>query len=617
MANLLTAFPGYGSIQIGGWSPNSFTETSVDVKAVPSLDGRTISYSEITISIHAKVVSDVVGLAPLEIAFALPRLQKSGVNIVYKGRGFDRILGALGANTRDIAWGPMPGSLRIKPRGGVPANAFDVLFTITAKVPTCYTARFYGPIDLATSITFDVDYAGYLTRTYAGRLRIANNLRPDGRGGTDSPDLYREDVTPALMPGFYRKFGPWTTSEDKTELSFSVIDEELPGLNVPPEWVVGQPVLSHTVSSTPQPGLKRYIARFSGHYEISKDSPDSLWPAKHFFDVFLFGPNGRITSLEKNLRTNRGSGTASAIMPIAIEFGEPNLLGPRVFDFSISFTHVDDLKSVIGNAGMWKPLPGSNWKTWAKSLSASAFNPYGTAQAVFNIGDDTTITGLCSPLPISNAGKTNRILRSPGDSFDDEEWVERVLRGVKPDNSWLEYENTLHVLPATGTVVLRTLPTQPVSAGATLTAAVAGAAGAANAGLGAVLANALGGAANAINAPVGPQVGGGLVAIAAAAAAARGGAESLQKRTEDSFRVVMEGHAIRAGFEIPPPVLLEVGGVPATPLFEQGADYWTQKIVANWGMEIFGASWRFTYWVDGPLKKPIEVAPNPMLGWLG
>ena len=70
----------------------------------------------------------------------------------------------------------MPGSLRIKPLGRLPANAFDVRFSIDAKVPMCPTVRFRGPIDMATTITFDVDYAGYLTRTYSGRLRIANNL---------------------------------------------------------------------------------------------------------------------------------------------------------------------------------------------------------------------------------------------------------------------------------------------------------------------------------------------------------------------------------------------------------------------------------------------------------
>lgn len=604
MANpTLTAFPAYGSLAVGGYTFSNFTETDVNIQPEKSLDGRTVSFSTITIGVHAKIVGDV-GVAALEIAFAVPRLQKAGVGIVYKGRGLDRLFAALGRNVRDIAWGPMPGTLKIKPLGGYPANAFDVFFTIEAKVPTCTTARFAGPIDLATTITFQVDYAGYLTRSYAVRLRIANNLRPDGRGGTDSPDEYRADVTPAPLPGFYRKFGPWVTSEDKTELRGEIRDEELPGLNVPPEWVVGEPVLSHHVSSVTisgKPSLKQWVARFSGHYEISKDCPDSNIPAIHFFDVFVAG---RIDNLLRGIVANPGTAKLGAVIPVAVDFGEPNALGRRLFDFSVTFAYTDDAWTVIGNSGVWKPLEGSSWPQWAASLSLSAFNSYGTAQAVFTTADDNTVTGLCSPLPTRpSAGATNRTLRNT-DSFDAEDWIDRVLRTLNPGNSWLEYENTLTVLPSTGSVVLKTLPTVPPKDPAGGAGAMMGNV------LGAGLNAAIAGAALAA-ASINP-VGGGV--LQAGIAAAKAGAESIQQRTSDSFRVVMEGHALRAGFEIPPPVLTEVGGVKATPLYEKGSDYWTPAIVSNaGGVAIYGAAWRFTYFVEGPLKKAMEPAPNPLL----
>ncbi len=613
-STLITSYPAFGTLQIGNWTPNNFTETNVDIKPVMSLDGRSVAYSEITINIHARFVGDV-GVANLQLAYAIPSMQKSGVGITYRGRGLDRLFRGLGA--RDIAWGPMPGSLKIKPLGGIPANAFDVHFTITAKVPTCPTARFTGPIDLATSITFEIDYAGYLTRTYAGRLRIANNLRADGRGGTDSPDAYREDVTPTPLPGFYRLFGPWVTSEDRTELSFSIRDEELPGLNIPPAWVVGKPVLSHKVASTSisgKPSLKSWVAHFSGHYELAKDAPDSNWPALHFFDVFVAG---RIDALLKGFGSRRGTGTKGAVVPLAVDFGEPNVLDRRVFDFSCAFSYVDDIGTVIGNSGMWTPLSGNNWREWSTSLSSSAFNPYGTSRAAFTVADDQTITGLCSAPPSVSAGATDRVLRSAGSGFEPEDWIDRTLRSVKPETSWLEYENNLSLLPRTGTVELRTLPTKPSpQAGRSdLTTSPPPP----NTGKWAEFDRILGEKFDAVQGGRNILPGGADPGVINPGSqnpigGDRGGATSIQRRVPDSFKIVMEGYALRAGYPIPAPTLTRAGGANVVPIYEKDMDYWKHSLVSNaGGVGIYCAAWRFTYKVDGPIVGAIGPAPNPLL----
>ncbi len=72
-STLITSYPAFGTLQIGDWTPNNFTETNVDIVPVKSMDGRNVAYSEITINIHARFVGDV-GVAALQLAYAIPSM---------------------------------------------------------------------------------------------------------------------------------------------------------------------------------------------------------------------------------------------------------------------------------------------------------------------------------------------------------------------------------------------------------------------------------------------------------------------------------------------------------------------------------------------------------------
>ena len=86
----------------------------------------------------------------------------------------------------------------------------------------------------------------------------------------------------------------------------------------------------------------------------------------------------------------------------------------------------------------------------------------------------------------------------------------------------------------------------------------------------------------------------------------------VQKRAEPTMIVVMIGSAMRAGFEIPPPHLVTVGGVIVTPANTHGCGF-QSGVRGNWGgVTLIKASWRLRYVISGRPGR-VDVSPNPMI----
>jgi hypothetical protein len=610
MPALFYAAPYYGTLSYGNYVFNNTTVTHIDGGPVYSKDGRAVTHCQWMIRFRT-LVENATGA---EMRLLLATLEEPRLRFVCQGRGVDSIVGRIDTGTyRDVNFGPKPKRLAVRPYAvrapgydsGGPSCAVD--WSIEVAVPCCDNARRAGPMELSAEVSFEIDYSGLCTRRWTGELRIANNVRADGRGATDVPDAYREAVTPDLLPGFDRTFDPWRTSDDRTRLYFGITDTERPSKNIPPPFVVGKARCGQHVSTVEGKGLRLYILRFTGEYELSPDCPDIYIPTRHFFETFV---GGRIDWLARQLLSTSGPQGALSIIPLAFDAGEPDVLGRPVHTFSATFRFTCQPSEVIFASGLFRPIGGVSWTEYALSLSTSAFNPYGATQLRFLPADDGIINGLCGPVGQPSAGETERILRTRPGQFDFDEWLDRVLKNVNEKTSWVDFDNRLTVIPISGNVEIRTLPPSPPPP--------------LPPGLGAVVGAAAGAAFDAGNVDkwaefdrlvedkLNPKPGGLLGGIGGIVA---GVVSAVQQRVPDRFKVVMEGHALRVGFLIPPPTLLEIGGVKAVAMFDRDHDYFVPNVLVRdvGGLPMYASKWRLTFQPESfPIKTPIEPLPNPM-----
>ena len=88
----------------------------------------------------------------------------------------------------------------------------------------------------------------------------------------------------------------------------------------------------------------------------------------------------------------------------------------------------------------------------------------------------------------------------------------------------------------------------------------------------------------------------------------------IQIRGKPAVAVVLQGYALRAGFDISPPELVTFAGQIPVLANRAGVEYWRTGIVANMLTPIVGAAWRFR-WLLPQLPTGRLVSPvNPLYG---
>ena len=124
-----------------------------------------------------------------------------------------------------------------KPVGATRVCQLD--WSVSVAIPTCDDAVYaFSPLAFSFTLSFGIAKNRFTTRRYNATLKILNNRIPvGGRLMLDSPDAYREDIAPPLVPGFYREEENYEIDESKTELHATVVDVEA-GPNFLPDGVV-------------------------------------------------------------------------------------------------------------------------------------------------------------------------------------------------------------------------------------------------------------------------------------------------------------------------------------------------------------------------------------------
>lgn len=577
-------------LSYNGISFGAFTET-VGFTVRPEYDtaGRSVKWHNYSLTFRSYSTGAASASAMRNLRSAL---NKPGGVFIYRGRGTGDIVVNTGG-VRDVKNGPLPREISYKMLGG---DAVELVWGLDFAIPDCPDARYIGaPAEFTYTVDISLDPKGYTTRTISGRLAIPQNqATPGSRTIQDNADAYWERCVPALQPEFRRTFGPRNLSADRSEITWSVVDEELQGPAPPPG------VFDHDGSTTfnSDNGLgSNWNGSISYTAELTKDgSIDSAIRGMEDFILWRLFKMGQMKHIGEN-----GQKKPAQVVPLSWVIREPSAFKDKTIEVTMSFLVAAEWSDVLRKSGMWTLTPGAgNWGAWAQSLSNSAFNPRGFAKLRFNNADDRLVD-LCG-----GQIATVQSQAIPKELRNDPNRIVNLFPPVNPNNSWLYFRNELRADQDSGTVVTRTLPMSPLDGSTDRV----GTLNAANPNFGGGNAVQGGGVGN-------NQLPNGLMFIPGRLENNGQSGETTATRTARPLQFVfMEGSAARVGFKIPEPELTEVNGVKVIPMNrpDMGENF-RQKVVWNNGRDaVYVAKWKFRYALERDLPTgPLPTLPNPLM----
>ena len=562
-----------GTVSYNGFTFNETTESQVEGRPVYDAAERTVVYVVYTFTIKATITT---GPSTYDTGPTLEdirrRLTTPGAQLTYSGKGF----GGLSINVstvKDVVWGPKPRLLRWKSVGS--SAACEIEWACEVAIPECTAARYqFALMEVNFRLQFAIDQSGYTRRVYSGHLRIPQTrAAASARNLSDSADAYREQIVPALAPGFRRLSQDFTLDESKCRLDFSIIDEEMPP-TVPPPGVV-QVEANHEIQNQHN-SFHQWVGTLSASYELARDVPRRQ--ALDFFSALL------------RERVLQRAGAANVVIPVAFRMSEPEIYGRQGASFSFSYLLTTTLANIVGASGLWTPVGTSNYSLWRTSLANRALHPRGNAQLRFQPSEDV-IVDLCAGNVVTlSTGGLQPTLRTLGP-------LPLSFPKPTPAQSFLHYELRTVLEPEDQVVLHTALPQQQVTlkTGSQLTAT-----------LSTDLSQSSGTSSGAARLQADTD-------SYEVSYTSTGPDEIVQLCKQPTLALTLEGKALRACFLIQPPTLTTVGGLPVTPANREGNGF-RSWIIGNLGVPVVAAEWSLRYLLPGVPAGGIGVAPNPIHG---
>ena len=393
--------PALGVVRYGKYTFSSDADTT-DIRVTPVYDasGRTVTHSVYSITITDLIADNNVN-TPVNVQAAIAELQKPGLPFRYENRGIGNLAINTGARASDVVWGPRVGEVQLKHLGG--GRAVRLTWTVQVAIPTCDDSVFqFAVMEFVYKLTFKVSPNGDTTRIYSGHLKIPNRRKTaGGRDVLDSPHNYRDQVVPPLVEGFRRLDRTFEVSEDRSTLTFSITDEQMPP-NVPPPGVTLCAAAHHFDSE----GMAKWVGTIEAEYELLRGQG-----AFAAVVPFLQGlVKDRLTSVGKvpintGLPAPAGGLIGYPTALVKFHVGEPTIYGPGCQRVKLSLSYLVagiGLEGIIAGGGLWRPVPGSNWKLWAGSIS-TALSATGTAGLTWTANEDKLVDLCGHPRPVPTA----------------------------------------------------------------------------------------------------------------------------------------------------------------------------------------------------------------------
>jgi hypothetical protein len=562
-------------VQYGGFEfPVETQTTGIHGRMIYDRAGRTVTSVVYRINLSTYIQSEDGTDAQVEAA--RKELERPALPFIYQAGA-----GGLNVNTKpgktDCVWGPKPQVIALRPKGA--PNCWQLDW----EVEVCVAILAVGPdtdgkiMEFNFTVAYNVDYAGYNTRTYSGFLRVAQTRpTPDNRELHVTADAFLEKIVPKPLEDFRRTVHQRQLDEAKCTLNFTIVDDEFRGAIPPYTAFAVKCRLSHRVSTMPL-AMIAWGGTIEAEYELIK----GVLPAKD-------GGNPALAHFMKvyHDRTKAGDKDAGVLVAIPTDFSmtEPDAYGPPMAQFSITYRYCRELAGLMKIPGLWRPMPDGEAKDWAmwqekvgNVIAGGGFNQPGSGRGlqrmIFKSADDS-IWDL--GVPDGKDPTTPGNEKVPPNAGG----KKAVGLAVSPpaNKSWLEFYNGLRLEQRDETVEQKTLTRQLREAGVPVLSIL----------------DIPGGVGYVFNAYAGRII--------------------TQIRAPSSVHVVMQGWAMRAGHSITQPRLLTAMGVPVVPanLRQHGFKCAT---VGNFGVPVNKAVWSLRYKLTASPANgaSLKQLPNPMM----
>ena len=582
--------PALGKCNYNGVEFPSNVETT-EFRGTPtySSDGRTITHTVFSLTLRATFTDEEEIGTDSQMINIIPRLTQPASKLVYDGRGFGNIVVNAGG-TFDVAWGPKPRVLSLKPIGA--GLAVEMTWQVEWSVPTCNDAVYKNfPMEFTYKITYDIDKSGYTVRHYSGKVVIPQTRQsPDNRIPYTSADAWREKVTPLTITGFERISRNFELSEDRRTLTFSIVDRQLPPW-APPEGCI-EAEASHTYTSDAGK-IFNWTGTITGKYELARGV--NVGVAVNAFFALLKDRIGIARGNIKGFDPGKKGDTKAVVLPAQFAMEETNLYGKMITSFRCVYRVLPaSLSEILRAGGMWRPLPraaSAPYDQWEASVGVGVAqgSSRGHANLKFTPGEDR-IVDLCAVKPNPNVSQN-----APPPGFIGGVPANDLYAAFPPptpEGSWLYYNSALTIESDNGVVTAKPLPDKKEIESKTAQDSWNALAGGAS----------MPGTDSDGSVPYAPTP--------------NAGDTGTQQRITPTLYLRLTGQAQRAMYPIPVPEIFEIFGVKPTLIsrVDRGEGF-TQGIVGDMLYPIYHATFNLLYVLGKVPVKGGAINPpgNPLI----
>lgn len=560
--------PGQGTLSYNGVTFDSLTRTKITGTPVLDEARRTTKWLAWTLEVEG-YLSDAAS-TDATMSTRRQALTKCGQELRYTEKGFGE-LWVNNGRVEDANWGPIPELLSWDPVGS--NRSCFVVWRVTTHIPECEGARYQGLAAFNYEVDFEIDKDAYTSRTISGFLEIAQTRdRGFGNRVKRTADGYRDLVRPLPLEGFEREVQRFKVSKSKNRLDFTFVDRQRP-VPLPPG--VSSADIEHTVSSSLRDGFQMWTHRLGGPVTVPAGAPrGSAWD-KFLLIVASRVLNQRAAKLPEHVRDTR-------LLLDSVTFSEQ--VTGRASRFEVVYRQLGTpLEVILEASGLWRPINGTSFVIWQKSLLESVLHERGSARLVLPDLEET-IVDLCTRTePKPAGGRPQKPVREP----PVRDRVKEPDR-VDPRHSWLVYDNRLHLITADRKARHHLLPAD------------------ADGGLGPDF------APRTRTDPLADfAVQSSEKAQPALPEPHNGVDDVVQTVGRPRYTIVMYGRAARLEHKPPVPALLKVGGVPVEQINRQ---VWGGILGAVGGVPIHDYGWQIIYVLPRKFEGVMPDLANPAYG---
>lgn len=384
----MTDLTGLSEITYGNFSFGTGPRVSSHVELKPIYDraGRTVIATTYIINVRAIITSDdgtqkagaitKVDTADLTMAKLERELMKPGQALVYSGWGHGTFSINTASDTKDVRFGPKPKYARVELVGSTLAIQVDWTVEVTINRCNPSTNAVYGRIGDISSLSytesFSINDRGLTTRSINGHLDITNNRSRLGSNSVlTNADQFRSRFQVDVPNTFKRVTNQWALSEDKSSVSFSIVDQERPSSEGYPPGVTDCN-LQHTANYRLHFGKGRggsppHTGQISGQLDVVKTVPlGDAWTR------VLLMLRTRLTAMR-----NRGNTVFISELNVTEDLFRHGL------SFSLRYYLLPKDKVLVNMAvknALFTGSPTTSESEWKGSLNNTAYHQRGVAR---------------------------------------------------------------------------------------------------------------------------------------------------------------------------------------------------------------------------------------------